>query len=125
MNNSIERARNLLSTARLDRDDAMAELKAKRTLSFEKYEGFRGDVSMLEDAAQKLQAIIDSARTNGSNLPLEAIEDRVRSVLKLKQELEFFIDDVTPYVRIIDLCGALESIEAADTVPELERMFCN
>jgi hypothetical protein len=122
---SIEQARKLLLIAKLDREDAMVELKASGKLSFEKYEGFREDVSMLEDAAQKLQAIIDSARTNGSNLPVEAIEDRIRSVLNLKQELEFFIDDVTPYVRIIDLCSALESIEAADTVPELERMFCH
>jgi len=123
--NSIEQAGNLLLIAKLDLDDAMVELKASGELSFEKYEGFREDVSMLEDVAQKVRAIIDSARTNGSNLPVEAIEDRVRSVLNLKQELEFFIDDVTPYVRIIDLCGALESIEAADTVPELERMFCH
>ena len=122
---SIEQARKLLLIAKLDREDAMVELKASGKLSFEKYEGFREDVSMLEDAAQKLQAIIDSARTNGSNLPVEAIEDRIRSVLNLKQELEFFIDDVTPCVRIIDLCSALESIEAADTVPELERMFCH
>jgi hypothetical protein len=122
--NSVEQAGNLLLTAKLDLDDAMVELMASGELSFEKYEGLREDVSMLVDVAQKVRAIIDSARTNGSNLPVEAIEDRVRSVLNLKQGLQFFIDDVTPYVRIIDLCGALESIEAADTVPELERMFC-
>jgi hypothetical protein len=122
--NPIERAGNLLLTAKLDLDDAMVELKASGELSFETYEGFGEDVSMLEDVAEKVQVIIDSARTNGSNLPVDAIEDRVRSVLSLKQKLEIFIDDITPFVRITDLCGALESIEAADTVPELERMFC-
>jgi hypothetical protein len=121
--NPIEQAGNILLTAKLDLDDAMVELKASGELSFEKYEDFGEEVSVLEDVAQKVRAIIDSARTNGSNLPIDAIEDRVRSVLNLKQELELFIDDVTPYVRIIDLCGALGSIEAADTVPELERMF--
>jgi hypothetical protein len=122
--NPIEQAGNILLTAKLDLDDAMVELKASGELSFEKYEDFGEEVSVLEDVAQKVLAIIDSARTNGSNLPIDALEDRVRSVLNMKQELELFIDDVTPYVRIIDLCGALESIEAADTVPELERMFC-
>jgi archaellum component FlaC len=112
-------------TAKLDLDDAMDELKASRELSFETYEGFGEDVSMLEDVAQKVRAILDSARTNGSNLPVDAIEDRVRSVLNLKHELETFIDDISPLVRITDLCAALESIEAADTVPELERMFCH
>ena len=123
--NPIERAGNLLLTAKLDLDDAMDELKASGELSFETCEGFGEDVSMLEDVAQKVRAILDSARTNGSNLPVDAIEDRVRSVLNLKHELETFIDDITPFVRITDLCGALESIEAADTVPELERMFCH
>jgi hypothetical protein len=123
--NPIERAGNLLLTAKLDLDDAMDELKASGDLSLETYEGFGEDVSMLEDVAQKVRAILDSARTNGSNLPVDAIEDRVRSVLNLKHELETFIDDITPFVRITDLCGALESIEAADTVPELERMFCH
>jgi hypothetical protein len=122
--NPIEQAGNILLTAKLDLADAMVELKASGELSFERYEDFGEEVSVLEDVAQKVRAIIDSARTNGSNLTIDAIEDRVRSVLNLKQELELFIDDVTPYVRIIDLCGALESIEAADTVPELERMFC-
>ena|ERR1039458_5195222 len=122
--NPIEQAGNILLTAKLDLDDAMVELKASGELSFEKYEDFGEEVSVLEDVAQKVRAIIDSARTIGSNLPIDALEDRVRSVLNMKQELELFIDDVTPYVRIIDLCGALESIEAADTVPELERMFC-
>ena len=122
--NPIEQAGNILLTAKLDLDDAMVELKASGELSFEKYEDFGEEVSVLEDVVQKVLAIIDSARTNGSNLPIDALEDRVRSVLNMKQELELFIDDVTPYVRIIDLCGALESIEAADTVPELERMFC-
>lgn len=123
--NSIEQAGNLLLTAKLDLDDAMVELKASGELSFEKYEDFREDVSMLQDVAQKVRAIIDSARTNGDSRPVEVVEDRVRSVLNLKKELESFIDDVTPYVRINDLCGALESIEAADTIRELERMFCH
>jgi len=122
--NSIEQAGNLLLTAELDLDDAMVELKANGELSFEKYEDLRDAVSMLEDVAQKVQTIINSDCTNGDNLPVEAIEDRLRSVLNVKQQLEYLIDDVTPYVRITDLCDVLESIEAADIVPELERMFC-
>jgi hypothetical protein len=123
--NAIEKAGSLLLTAKLDLDEAMVELKASGELSFEMYENFREEVSILENIAQKMRAIIDGAHTNGSNLAVEAIEDRIRSVLSLKRELEIFIDDVTPYVCIIDLCGALESIEAADSVPELERMFCH
>lgn len=122
--NPIERAGNLLLTAQLDLDNAMDELKASGEISFETYEGFGEDVSMLEDVAQKVRAIIGTACTSGSNLAVDTIKDRVRSVLNLKQKLEIFIDDITPFVRITDLCGALESIEAADTVPELERMFC-
>jgi len=121
--NPIERIGNLLQIAKIDVNDAMFELKATGELSFDKYEGIREHVPMLEDAAQRVQTIIDSASINGSNLPVEALEDQLRSVLSLKLELEFFIDDVTPFVRIIDLGGALESIEAADAVPELERMF--
>jgi hypothetical protein len=122
--NSIEKAGSLLLIARLNLDDAMVELKASGELSFEKYRDLREDVSMLEDVAQKMREIIESTRTTGSNLLSEAIEGRILSALNMKQELELFIDDVTPFVCIIDLCGALESIEAADTVPELERMFC-
>ena len=123
--NPIERAGNLLMTTELDLDDAMVELKKTGEVSFETYEGFGEDVSMLGDVAQKVEAIIENARINGRNQPVDAIEDRVRSVLSMKRKLEMFIDDITPFVRIIDLCGALESIEAADTVPELERMFCH
>jgi len=122
--NSIERAGNLLLTARLDLDDAKVELKTSGGLSFEKYESLREDMSILEDVARKVRALMDSARINGGNLSFEAVEGRVHSVLDLKQELESFTDDIAPYVRIVDLSGALESIEAADSVPELERMFC-
>jgi hypothetical protein len=121
--NPIEKAGNMLLTAKLDLDDATVELKASGELSFETYEDIREDVSELEDVAQKVRAIIGNTRSNGSNLPVDAIEYRVRSMLNLKRVLETFIDDVTPYVRIIDLCEALESIEAADSVPELERLF--